>query len=99
TEQGKKFALEYFKRQAVDRGSAGEMLAHFFEPHQRPRVGRRPWRKLSLGGEGVLAVGRPGLHAVTLQHDPEKVQTFRTRSCVKTKNWSKVAIQSEATLR
>src|SRR5260370_17156857 len=42
TEQRKKLALEYFERQALDRGSAGEMLAHFLEPHQGPRVGFRP---------------------------------------------------------
>src|ERR1700704_5898935 len=32
----------------------------------------------------------------TLKHDPEKLQTFRIRSCVRTNAWSEIAIQSEA---
>jgi hypothetical protein len=31
-----------------------------------------------------------------LKHDPEKLQTFRTRSCDRTNTWSEIAIQSEA---
>jgi len=30
-----------------------------------------------------------------LEHDPEKLQTFRIRSCDRTNIWSEIAIQSE----
>jgi hypothetical protein len=32
------------------------------------------------------------------EHDPEKLQSFRIRSCVKTKRWTTLAIQSEIIL-
>jgi hypothetical protein len=34
--------------------------------------------------------------AANLEHDPEKLQTFRTRSCDRTNAWCEITIQSEA---
>src|SRR5580704_11171615 len=34
-----------------------------------------------------------GLDHAALEHDPEKLQTFRTRSCVETRNLSEMAIE------
>src|ERR1700730_14414243 len=57
----------------------------------------RASRRQGLGGrQGEAAIFLPGARYRRLKPDPEKLQTFRTRSCVRTNAWSEIAIQSEA---
>jgi hypothetical protein len=51
-EQRKEFAGEYIERHAIDRGHAGEALAHAREPHQRAR------RRVGPRREGTSRVAR-----------------------------------------
>jgi hypothetical protein len=82
-EQRKKFPREDVERHALDRGDAGEMLAHAVEAHQHPRRRIRPRRERAprvLPACFVAGVGLAIPHDATLEQIRNTGATISVRS-------------------
>src|SRR5207302_840737 len=95
-EQREEFALENVERHAVDRGRAGEPLAHALEPHQRPRGRVAPRREFSARSDARARLVLTAPHCATLAHVPEKWEpVFPIRTYAKSKNLERVSVRPD----